>query len=33
MNKTLPDLKTEMEAIKKTQTKAILEIGNQGKRT
>ena len=33
MNKTVQDLKMEMEAIKKTQTEGILEIENVGQRT
>jgi hypothetical protein len=33
MNKTLQELKIEIEAIKKTQTEGILEMENLGKRT
>ena len=33
MNKTVQDLKMEIEAIKKTQTQGILEIKILGKRT
>jgi predicted nucleic acid-binding Zn-ribbon protein len=33
MNKTIQDLKMEIEAIKKTQTKEILEIENLGRKT
>ena len=33
MNKTVQDLKVEIEAIKKRQTEAILEMENLGKRT
>ena len=33
MNKTVQDLKMEIEAIKKTQTEGILEMENLGKRT
>ena len=33
MNKTVQDLKMKIEAIKKTQTKEILEMENLGKRT
>lgn len=33
MNKTVQDLKMEIEAIKKTQTEGVLEMGNLGKRT
>jgi hypothetical protein len=33
MNKTVQDLKKEIEAIKKTQTEAIMEKKNLGKRT
>ena len=33
MNKTVQVLKREIEAIKKTQTEAILEMENLGKRT
>jgi hypothetical protein len=33
MNKTVQDLKMETEAIKKTQSKAILEMETLGKRT
>jgi hypothetical protein len=33
MNKTVQDLKMEIEAIKKTQTKGILKMVNLGKRT
>ena len=33
MNKTVPDLKMEIEPIKKTQTEEILEMENLGKRT
>ena len=32
MNKTVQDLKMEIEAIKKTQTEGILEMESQGKR-
>jgi hypothetical protein len=33
MNKTFQDLKREIEAIKNTQTEAILEMENLGKKT
>jgi hypothetical protein len=33
MNKTVQDLKTKIEAIKKIQTEGILEMENAGKRT
>ena len=33
MNKTIQDLKMEIEAIKKTQVEATLEMENLGKRT
>ena len=33
MNKTVQDLKMEIEAIKKTQTEGILEMENLGKET
>ena len=33
MNKTVQDLKMEIEAIKKTQTKGILEMKILGKKT
>ena len=33
MNKTVQDLKIEIEAIKKSQMEAILEMENLGKRT
>lgn len=33
MNKTVQDLKREIEEIKKTQTEAVLEMKNLGKRT
>jgi hypothetical protein len=33
MNKNVQGLKKKMEAIKKTQTEAILEMENLGKRT
>ena len=33
MNKTVQDLKMEIEAIKKIQTEGILEMENLGKRT
>ena len=33
MNKTVQDLKMEIEAIKKTQTEGILEMENLGKKT
>ena len=33
MNKTVPDLRVEIEAIKKTQTEGILEMENLGKWT
>ena len=33
MNKTIQDLKMEIEAIKKTQMEATLEMENLGKRT
>jgi hypothetical protein len=33
MNKTFQDLKLKIEAIKKTQTKRILEMENLSKRT
>ena len=33
INKTVQDLKMEIEAIKKTQTEGILEMENLGKRT
>jgi hypothetical protein len=31
MNKTVPDLRVEIEAIKNTQTEGILEMENLGK--
>ena len=33
MNTTVQDLKMEIEAVKKTQTEGILEIGSLGNRT
>jgi hypothetical protein len=33
MNKTVQDMKMDIDAVKKVQTEEILEMGNLGKRT